>query len=38
MCHQPPPVEWGELVQSHGDGEFEQASPNDLPMIDIHHR
>jgi len=33
-----PPVEWAELVQSHGDGEFEQASPDDLPMIDIHHR
>jgi hypothetical protein len=33
-----PPVDWGELVQSQGDGEFEQASPDDLPMIDIHHR
>jgi len=33
-----PPVDWGELVQSHGDEEFEQASPEDLPMIDIHHR
>ena len=33
-----PPVDWGELVQSHGDGEFVQASPDDLPMIDIHHR
>ena len=33
-----PPVDWGELVQSHGDGEFEQPSPDDLPMIDIHHR
>ena len=33
-----PPVDWGELVQSHGDGEFKQASPDDLPMIDIHHR
>jgi len=25
-------------VQSQGAGEFEQASPDDLPMIDIHHR
>jgi len=38
-----PPVDWGELaqshlVQSHSDGEFEQASPDDLLMIDIHHR
>ena len=33
-----PPIDWGELVQSHGDGEFEQPSPDDLPMIDIHHR
>ena len=33
-----PPVDWGELVQSQGAGEFKQASPDDLPMIDIHHR
>jgi len=33
-----PPVDWGELVQPQGAGEFEQASPDDLPMIDIHHR
>jgi len=33
-----PPVDWGELVQSQGAGEFEQASPDDLPMIDIQHR
>jgi hypothetical protein len=33
-----PPVNWGELVQSQGDGELEQSSPDDLPMIDIHHR
>ena len=33
-----PPVDWGELVQLHRDGEFEQSSPDDLPMIDIHHR
>jgi hypothetical protein len=33
-----PPVDWSELAQSQGAGEFEQASPDDLPMIDIHHR
>ena len=33
-----PPVDWGELVQSQGAEEFEQASPDDLPVIDIHHR
>ena len=33
-----PPVDWGELVQSLGDGELEQASPDDLSMIDIHRR
>jgi len=33
-----PPVDWGDLVQSFGDGEIEQASPDDLPMNDIHHR
>ena len=33
-----PPVDWAELMQSHGAGEFEQASPDDLPMIDIQHR
>jgi len=33
-----PPVDWAELVQSHRDGEFERPSPDDLPMIDIHHR
>ena len=33
-----PPVDWGELAQSQGAGEFEQLSPDDLPMIDIHHR
>jgi hypothetical protein len=33
-----PPVDWGELAQLHRGGEFEQASPDDLPMIDIHHR
>jgi hypothetical protein len=33
-----PPVDWAELVQSNRAGEFEQASPDDLPMNDIHHR
>jgi hypothetical protein len=33
-----PPVDWSELAQSQGAGEFEQASPDDLPMIDILHR
>ena len=32
-----PPVDLGELGQFHGDSEFEQASPDGLPMIDIHH-
>jgi hypothetical protein len=31
-----PPVDWGRLAQLHRDGEFEQASPDDLPMGDIH--
>jgi hypothetical protein len=33
-----PLVDWGELLQSFGAGPFEQLSPDDLPMIDIHHR
>lgn len=33
-----PSVDWCELMQSDGAGEFEQASPDDLPLIDIHHR
>ena len=33
-----PPVDWSELAQSQGAGEFEQPSPDDLPMIDILHR
>jgi len=28
----------GELSQPLGAGEFERPSPDDLPMIDIHHR
>ena len=33
-----PPVDWGELMQSHSDGPYAQESPKDLPVIDIHHR
>jgi len=33
-----PPVDWVELALFHSDGEFEPASPQGLPMIDIHHR
>ena len=33
-----PPVDWGEQVQSFGARAFEQPSPDDQPMIDIHHR
>ncbi len=31
-----PPTEWGELVQAHDDRAFFQASPDELPAIDIH--
>ena len=31
-----PPVDWGDLVQSHGNGMDAQESPADLPVIDIH--
>jgi hypothetical protein len=33
-----PPVDWGDLVQAEDDSSFHQATPDDLPMIDIHHR
>jgi hypothetical protein len=33
-----PPVDWGDLMQSHSDGPYAQDSPKDLPVIDIHHR
>jgi hypothetical protein len=33
-----PLVDWGDLVQFYSAGEFKQASPGDLPTIDIHHR
>jgi hypothetical protein len=31
-----PPTEWTELVQAHDDGDVMQASPYELPVIDIH--
>jgi hypothetical protein len=31
-----PPTDWGEVVQIHDDRAFFQASPDDLPVIDIH--
>ncbi len=31
-----PPTEWHELVQAHDDRDLMQASPDELPMIDIH--
>jgi hypothetical protein len=31
-----PPTDWGELVQVHDDRDIFQASPNELPAIDIH--
>jgi hypothetical protein len=31
-----PPTDWGELVQAHDDRDVFQASPDDLPAIDIH--
>jgi hypothetical protein len=31
-----PPTEWGELVQAHDDREAVQASPDELPVIEIH--
>ena len=30
-----PPTDWGELVQAHDDRDVLQASPEDLPVIDI---
>ena len=32
-----PPTDWGELVQIHDDREVFQASPDELPAIDIHN-
>jgi hypothetical protein len=31
-----PPTDWGELVQIHDDRDVFQASPDELPTIDIH--
>ena len=31
-----PPIDWGKLVQIHDDREAVQASPDELPVIDIH--
>ena len=31
-----PPTDWRELVQRHDDRDVFQASPNELPAIDIH--
>jgi hypothetical protein len=31
-----PPADWGELVQAHDDRDVFQASPDELPVIDIH--
>jgi hypothetical protein len=31
-----PPADWGELVQAHDDRDVLQASPDELPVIDIH--
>jgi hypothetical protein len=31
-----PPTDWGELVQVHDDRAIFQASPVELPDIDIH--
>jgi hypothetical protein len=33
-----PPTDWGELVQIHDDRDVFQASPDELPAIDIHNR
>ena len=31
-----PPTDWGELIQAHHDRDVFQASPDELPVIDIH--
>ena len=33
-----PPVAWDALVQAEDDSSLDQASPEDVPMIDIHRR
>ena len=31
-----PPTDWNEIVHAHDDRDAIQASPHDLPVIDIH--
>ena len=31
-----PPTDWVEIVQAHDDRAIFQASPDELPVIDIH--
>ena len=31
-----PPTDWGELVQIHDERDVTQASPDEVPVIDIH--
>ena len=31
-----PPIHWPEIVQAHDDRDLVQASPDELPVIDIH--
>jgi len=31
-----PPTDWGELLQVHKECDVTQASPDELPVIDIH--
>jgi hypothetical protein len=31
-----PPADWSELVQIHDERDVFQASPDELPVIDIH--
>ena len=31
-----PPTDWGELVQTHDDRDVVQATPDEVPVIDIH--
>jgi len=33
-----PPADWGEIAQAHEDRDIFQASPDALPMIDLHSR
>ncbi len=31
-----PPTDWGELVQTHDDRDVVHATPDEVPVIDIH--